>query len=604
MSLIDRVLFGPTIEMRFVQDSPVLPEVWSAFAASPDKRAPLLITPYKGVSGGQLAVNLRESLKASENEQNATDVLEKHQLSYIENTVVVNLCFKELLSIVLPKTYWLHRHLEDLRKKNGPKLSSELFVRSALATVFTDPNPPWPRYDLPMDLARIVTLAAFINLDRSGWKSIEEDLNYTSRKKHLFADAAKQCAPLLQSNENTEALIWLVSLNRPVFQAVSRSVLATKADAARLLFDIDCSKITWAVIDSGIDANHPAFTCHANKSSRVEEIYDFTKIRTILSASNGLSEEQKNALITDLSSNSGLGENQVDKNLDKIAADVSVGRLVDWKPVQKLLRCQKDTPPYSDHGTHVAGILAANWQRDEPDHNMIGVCPHIKLMDFRVLSSTLIDMEFAVIAVLQFIRYLNEQSGYMRVHGVNLSLQIPHDFRNYACGRTPVCEEANRLASNGVVVVAAAGNFGYQLPDSKNASLGGYRTVTITDPGNADKVITVGATHRYRPHDYGVSFFSSRGPTGDGRIKPDLVAPGEKIEAPIPNESYGLKDGTSMAVPHVSGAAALLLARYPELIGKPAFVKEILCKSATDLGREKYFQGAGMLDVLRALQSI
>jgi hypothetical protein len=59
-----------------------------------------------------------------------------------------------------------------------------------------------------------------------------------------------------------------------------------------------------------------------------------------------------------------------------------------------------------------------------------------------------------------------------------------------------------------------------------------------------------------------------------------------------------------MAAPHVSGAAALLMARHRELIGRPARIKEILCHSATDLGREKSFQGAGMLDILRALQSV
>ena len=95
-----------------------------------------------------------------------------------------------------------------------------------------------------------------------------------------------------------------------------------------------------------------------------------------------------------------------------------------------------------------------------------------------------------------------------------------------------------------------------------------------------------------------------RGPTGDGRSKPDLVAPGEKITAPLPSEALGLKDGTSMAAPHVSGAAALLMARHDELVGQPARIKEILCTTATDLGRERYFQGAGMLDVLRALQSV
>ena len=59
-----------------------------------------------------------------------------------------------------------------------------------------------------------------------------------------------------------------------------------------------------------------------------------------------------------------------------------------------------------------------------------------------------------------------------------------------------------------------------------------------------------------------------------------------------------------MAAPHVSGAAVLLIARHRELVGQPTRVKEILCKSATDLGREPRFQGAGMLDVLRALQSV
>jgi hypothetical protein len=59
-----------------------------------------------------------------------------------------------------------------------------------------------------------------------------------------------------------------------------------------------------------------------------------------------------------------------------------------------------------------------------------------------------------------------------------------------------------------------------------------------------------------------------------------------------------------MAAPHVSGAAAMLMARYDELIGNPQRIKQILCESATDLGRERTFQGHGMLDVLRAFQRI
>lgn len=161
------------------------------------------------------------------------------------------------------------------------------------------------------------------------------------------------------------------------------------------------------------------------------------------------------------------------------------------------------------------------------------------------------------------------------------------------------------MVASGVIVVVAAGNLGFTGADDKGmGGSRGYQASTITDPGNAAHVITVGATHRHQPHTYGVSYFSSRGPTGDGRIKPDLVAPGEKVVAPVPGGRSKAMDGTSMAAPHVSGAAALLMARHTELIGNPERVKQILCETATDLGRDRNFQGAGMLDILRALQAV
>ena len=54
----------------------------------------------------------------------------------------------------------------------------------------------------------------------------------------------------------------------------------------------------------------------------------------------------------------------------------------------------------------------------------------------------------------------------------------------------------------------------------------------------------------------------------------------------------------------VSGVSAMLMARYSELIGQPERIKSILCETATDLGRERYFQGHGLVDALRALQSV
>ena len=187
------------------------------------------------------------------------------------------------------------------------------------------------------------------------------------------------------------------------------------------------------------------------------------------------------------------------------------------------------------------------------------------------------------------------------IHGVNISLSIPHEVHTYACGSTPICVACDNLVGAGVVVVAAGGNRGW---NEQEIGFGNFVFCSITDPGNAEEVITVGATHRIKPHTYGVSFFSSRGPTGDGRSKPDLVAPGEKIRGPVLDDADDDLDGTSMAAPFVSGAAAMLIARHNELLGNPRRIKQILCKSATDLGREKYFQGHGLVDVLRALQSV
>ena len=67
---------------------------------------------------------------------------------------------------------------------------------------------------------------------------------------------------------------------------------------------------------------------------------------------------------------------------------------------------------------------------------------------------------------------------------------------------------------------------------------------------------------------------------------------------------YVDESGTSMAAPHVSGVAAAFLSVRHEFIGKPDELKEILMKSATPLGRERSFEGAGLVDIMRALQSV
>ena len=228
-----------------------------------------------------------------------------------------------------------------------------------------------------------------------------------------------------------------------------------------------------------------------------------------------------------------------------------------------------------------------------------------------------------MIRALDYVREkLNDNPKLLRVHGVNLSVGYEFDAEMFACGQSPICAEVNRLVQSGVVVVAAAGNTGYGTVGASVRPTKVGLSNTINDPGNADLAITVGATHRDAPHTFGVSYFSSKGPTGDGRLKPDLVAPGERITscaagrrkieavqsagpAAAGATAYYVEDsGTSMAAPHVSGATAAFLSIRREFIGKPLEVKRIFCATATPLGRERYFEGNGLLDLIRAIQSV
>jgi subtilisin family serine protease len=394
--------------------------------------------------------------------------------------------------------------------------------------------------------------------------------------------------------------IYSITNDRSAHLAVADSRKTIKADAAARLFEVSCKGVTWAIIDSGIDALHPAFektgtgSASAPPKSRVTRTFDFSCLRDLLLGGDEhplpdrYDEPPRRELLE-----------KVRKRADKFYP-------IDWGLMLPLLELDSKhyVAPSSAHGTHVAGILGAHWP-SAPRGPMTGMCPDIKLIDIRVCRPNGSSDEFIVTAALQFVRYLNAHADMMAVHGVNISLSLEHDVSNYACGRTPVCLEAERTMQSGVVVVAAAGNRGYRhIRAADETSFYQFCAVSITDPGNAEGVITVGSTHRREPHNYGVSYFSSRGPTGDGRIKPDLVAPGEKIYAPSPHGDAITLDGTSMAAPHVSAAAAMLIARHPELMGQPARIKKILCESATDLGREKYFQGHGLVDVLRALQSV
>ncbi|CAN5413495.1 hypothetical protein BH11PSE4_BH11PSE4_25210 [soil metagenome] len=681
--LVEHLLLGPADDRRVLQDSPLLGDVWTAFAADPGNTQDVLITPHRTVTAALVASILPGALKRRDSERlkegyPAPDKGgdEKAKVAYLQGLVAARMTFDQVLRIVVPLTQWWHEpkvqdriaalaepdHRErlcrllrrEIRKPGGPAVapdpenytSLERYVALAgliywvgrLTRPANSARPP--RRDngelSPLPPLPAITVEAAHDLIKP--HAAEIIAGMFALYAVIHADPAALTPPGGIDEGFDKAgggLIFQVSLNRVAVPALDRSVPAVKADAANSLFKVNCKNIVWAVLDSGIDRTHRGFIVRQDTPkglppqyvSRVRKTFDFTRIREIVSISAGDITDDDLARIA---AAAGIDIAAAREHITTIAADAAQRRPINWEIVEKLIMLKPpdnadvppaavnapssaapaddiytppfkvEAPPPSNHGTHVAGIIGAQGY----DGHAGGMCPDIRFYDFRVLSKTLEDTEFAVIAALQYIRYVNERHSFITIHGANLSLSIPHNVRNFACGRTPVCNECERLVESGVVVVAAAGNRGFQKFQTNDGVFENYAAFSITDPGNGDGVITVGSTHGGWPQTYGVSFFSSRGPTGDGRMKPDLVAPGERVMSTVPGDDWAPESGTSMAAPHVSGAAAMLLARYDELVGQPRRVKRILCESATDLGRERSFQGHGMLDVLRAFQSI
>ena len=265
------------------------------------------------------------------------------------------------------------------------------------------------------------------------------------------------------------------------------------------------------------------------------------------------------------------------------------------------------------HGTHVAGILAGIGRFPVPGRAtriFSGLAPEAKLHIYKTLNKDGEGDDAWIIKALDHIAKVNEDAGELRIHGVNLSLGGPFDQSVYGCGHTPLCRELRRLWRQGVVVVLAAGNEGFAELMTADGTINANIDLSIGDPANLEEAIAVGSVHKESPQVYGISWFSSRGPTADGRQKPDLVAPGERIMScnhdirerdTTPEQLYVEMGGTSMAAPHVSGLIAGFLSVRRGFIGDPDRVKRILLENCTDLGRDRAQQGAGLANLTKML---
>ncbi|MEV5953808.1 S8 family peptidase [Streptomyces sp. NPDC051987] len=238
------------------------------------------------------------------------------------------------------------------------------------------------------------------------------------------------------------------------------------------------------------------------------------------------------------------------------------------------------TDDMAGHGTHVAATLAGSGARSGGRYK--GVAPGAGILNAKVLDDSGEGSDSSVIAGLEW-------AAGQGAKVANLSLGQAD-----TPGEDPVEAAVNALSkSTGMLTVAAAGNEG---PDAG----------TVDSPGAAESALTVGAVDG----EDRIADFSSTGPTADSALKPDLTAPGVAIVSARAahghmgdpaDDGYVSMSGTSMATPHVAGAAAILAQRHPDWTG--ARIKQALTASTTPTpGATGYQQGTGRVDVSRALQ--
>ncbi len=416
----------------------------------------------------------------------------------------------------------------------------------------------------------------------------------------------KALVKLDQKSAPRERVLYKIWPDFPIKALIDRSTATIKADAAGRCYAATGDGICWGVIDSGISVKHLHFG-DATKNSRFKTLTDpcVAQLHRDFTVPGPASPQNAASALVD---NFGHGTH---------VAGIIAGGLTGVAP--GAVEVYENVFESTSDGTETTPTQTLQKRSVADLSNLHGIAPQCRLVSLKVLDDDGNGRASDVMLALTYIRTeLNGDPKMLRVHGVNLSIGYEFDAEMFACGQSPLCLEVDRLVKSGVVVVVAAGNTGYATLPSAQRQTSVSLSNTINDPGNSDLAITVGATHRDSPHTYGVSYFSSKGPTGDGRLKPDLVAPGERItscaagkylasnDGPIPDMPFAYVDdsGTSMAAPHVSGAIAAFLSIRREYILKPEEVKRIFMDTATTLKRERYFEGSGLLDLMRAIQSV
>ena len=240
----------------------------------------------------------------------------------------------------------------------------------------------------------------------------------------------------------------------------------------------------------------------------------------------------------------------------------------------------------SGHGTHVMGLEAG---RAADGNAQMGVAPGARWIA-GVMGSDLVDALRAGEWMLAPTDAAGENPRPdLAPDVVNMSWRLHDGGESYG-------DMLDALVAAGIFPVVAAGNYGEDGTCSTNvfpASLEGAYAVGNTTPDDT------------------VSGTSSRGPIADGRIKPDIAAPGTAIRSSDVGPEFGVRDGTSQAAPQVAGAVALLWSAVPQLEGDVAATRELLDRTAHDIddtacggtADDNNAAGQGLLDVAAALRA-
>ena len=236
------------------------------------------------------------------------------------------------------------------------------------------------------------------------------------------------------------------------------------------------------------------------------------------------------------------------------------------------------TSAYDDngHGTHCASLVAGQ--------EGIGVAPGADLVVIKAMDR---DGACYTSDALKALDWCLENKAHYGISVISFSVggESPSE------GASLLDEACNNMVKQGMVMCVAAGNSG---PDASS----------IVVPGDAESVITVGAVDSSGR----IFDLSSRGPTASGEIKPDLVALGVNVSSAMAGSESGKSSvsGTSMAVPQVSGAAAVLLEATRDQDLGPADIKRVMLTTADDLGPtgQDNTYGYGAVNLSRALMSI